>query len=120
MKFIFVFAAFCLFVNSSFGQIQNSKTETITVFGNCGMCKKNIETSGFIENMALVKWDKETKIATITYDAKNVKKEDILKKIAMKGYDNEAYLAPNEVYEALHTCCHYERTTSKTKAKQLK
>lgn len=94
---------------SSYAQIKNSKTETAEVSGNCGMCKKTIEKAGTVNKESSVIWDKDSKIATITYDEKKTNKEAILKKIALVGYDNASFLAPDDVYNNLHGCCQYDR-----------
>jgi copper chaperone CopZ len=94
---------------SSYAQIKNSKTDTAEVFGNCGMCKKTIEKAGTVNKESSVIWDKDTKIATITYDDKKTNKEAVLKKIALAGYDNASFLAPDDVYNNLPGCCQYDR-----------
>lgn len=96
-------------VTSCQAKIKNAKTETKKVYGNCDMCKKTIETAANKGSEAKVVWDKNTKIATITYDSVKTTSDVILKRIAEAGYDNEAYLAPDEVYNKLHACCQYER-----------
>ncbi len=90
-------------------QIKNAKTDTVKIYGNCGMCENTIEKAGNKKKIAKVDWNKDTKMATITYDAKKTNQDEILKRIALSGYDNEKYLAPNDVYEKLHGCCQYER-----------
>lgn len=92
-----------------YAQIKNAKTETVKIFGNCDMCKSTIEKAGNLKKIAKVDWNKDTKMATITYDAKKTNQNEILKRIALSGYDNEKFLAPNEVYAKLPECCHYER-----------
>ena len=49
-------------------QITNAKTETVKIYGNCGMCKSTIEKAGYQKNIAKVEWNKESKMAKITYD----------------------------------------------------
>ncbi|MBK0369950.1 DUF3347 domain-containing protein [Flavobacterium agrisoli] len=90
-------------------KIKNAKTETAKIYGNCEMCEKTIEKAGNVDQVAAVDWDKETKIATITFDSTLTNKEDILKRIAMSGYDSENHLATNEAYKELTDCCQYER-----------
>lgn len=104
---------------SSYTQIKNPKTETAKVYGNCGMCKKVIENTGTINKESFVEWDKDSKIAIITYDEKKTNKEAILKKIALAGYDNTSFLAPKVVYESLPVCCQYDRV-AKTPVKEEK
>jgi copper chaperone CopZ len=90
-------------------QIKNAKTDTVTILGNCGMCQKNIAKAGNIKNVALVKWNKDTKVASITYDANQTNQDEILKRIALAGYDSEKNTAPNAAYKKLSPCCQYDR-----------
>jgi hypothetical protein len=107
-------------------QIKNSKTDTVKIFGNCGMCETKIEKAGTQKNIAAVDWDKNTKMATLIYDSKITNKEEILKRIALVGYDSEKVYAEETAYRALPSCCQYVRaadvkgsTVAKTKAAQL-
>ena len=94
------------FVNA---QIKNAKTETAKIYGNCGMCKKTIETAANVNKTAKVDWNVDTKMASITYDTKKTNPDEILKRIALAGYDSDKFLAPDAVYDKLHGCCQYER-----------
>ncbi len=90
-------------------QIKNAKTETVKVYGNCGMCKAKIEKAGTQKNTSKTVWNADSAMATITYDSKKTNQDAILKKIALVGYDNDKYTAPNAVYNNLHGCCQYVR-----------
>lgn len=90
-------------------QINNAKTETVTIYGNCGMCEAKIEKAGNIKKVAQVDWDQETQMATLTYDATKTNPDEILKRIALVGYDSDKFLAPDDVYSKLHGCCQYDR-----------
>ncbi len=90
-------------------QIKNAKTETVKVYGNCGMCKTKIEKAGSIKKVAKVDWNQETQMATLTYDASITNQDEILKRIALVGYDSDKFLAPEEVYNNLPGCCQYDR-----------
>ena len=99
-----------LSMTSVFGQkIKNATTEIVKIYGNCGMCEKTIENAGSSKNTASVDWDKDTKMATLTFDAKKTSKDEILKKIALAGYDSDSFLAPDDLYNNLHGCCQYDR-----------
>ena len=102
-------ALLAITVNAN-AQIRNAKTELITVYGNCGMCENTIESAGNLKKIAKVDWDKDSKIATITYDSAKTDKNEILKRIALAGYDSDSFLAPDDVYNNLHGCCQYDRT----------
>jgi len=90
-------------------QTKNTKTEEVKVSGNCGMCKKTIEKAGNIKDIVTVVWNKETKIATVTYDESKTNKEEIAKRIALAGYDSELVKAKDEDYDNLPGCCQYDR-----------
>ncbi|WP_273209298.1 DUF3347 domain-containing protein [Runella zeae] len=99
---------------NSFAQIKNLTTETIKIFGNCETCKNAIEQAGNVKKIAKVDWNKDTQMAAIMYDSKKTNLNDILKRIALAGYDNEKFLAPDDVYAKLSECCRYERTLKPT------
>lgn len=90
-------------------QIKNSKTATVKIYGNCGMCKKTIEKAGNIQDIAFVDWNKDTKIAILTFDSTQTTQNKILKEIALAGYDSEKIKAKTEDYANLPKCCQYNR-----------
>ncbi|MDX1909337.1 MAG: DUF3347 domain-containing protein [Bacteroidia bacterium] len=90
-------------------QIKNAKTETVKVYGNCGMCEKNIETAAFQKGLSKADWNVDTKMATLTFDGNKTNADEILRRIAAAGYDSDKYAAPDAVFAKLHTCCQYER-----------
>ena len=90
-------------------KINNQTTESVTIYGNCGMCKKTIEKAGSLKNVANVNWNIDTKTATIIYDAKKTNLDEILKRIALSGYDSDKFLAPDSTYKNLPSCCQYDR-----------
>lgn len=86
-------------------------TKTVKVRGNCEICKNKIETA--IKELPGVTgdWNIETKELTVTYSEKETNIEKILRKVAEAGYDNEKYLADDDVYKKLPDCCLYDRVT---------
>jgi copper chaperone CopZ len=90
-------------------QIKNATTETVKIYGNCGMCEKTIEKAGNLKDIAKIDWNVDTKMATITYDTKKTNQDEILRRIALSGYDSDKFLAPDDVYNNLHGCCQYDR-----------
>jgi hypothetical protein len=109
---IAIVAMLCFTVSEA--QIKNTKTETVKVYGNCGMCKSNIEKAGNIKKESKLSWDQATSMATLTYDSKKTNGNEILKRIALMGYDSDAFRAPDAMYSNLHGCCQYERPVSTT------
>ena len=55
---------------SGFAQIKNPRTETVKILGNCDTCKTAIENAGNLKNVASVIWNKDSKVAEITFDSK--------------------------------------------------
>ncbi|NUM30873.1 MAG: heavy-metal-associated domain-containing protein [Bacteroidetes bacterium] len=90
------------------GNVENPKTETFKVWGNCGMCKKTIEKSlskkGIEGN-----WNKKTKLITVTYDSLKFNSQQVHEIICATGYDTEKCRANDEAYNNLHECCQYKR-----------
>ncbi len=98
-----------LLCTNSIAQIKDAKTETVKISGNCGMCKTTIEKAGNKKKMSKVDWNKDSKVATLTFNSKTTSEDEILKRIALAGYDNEKFLAPDDAYAKLPECCKYER-----------
>jgi copper chaperone CopZ len=89
--------------------VGNSKTETIKVQGNCGMCKAKIEKAAKVDGVSKAEWNQDTKKLTIVYDPGKVTADAIQKKIAAVGYDTEKYKADDKTYKGLPACCQYKR-----------
>ncbi|MFD1768780.1 DUF3347 domain-containing protein [Sphingobacterium suaedae] len=107
-KVVMVIAVLLYSINS-FAQIKNAKTASIKVYGNCGMCKTTIEKAGNEKKTASVEWNKDTKMVMLTYDSSKTNQDEILKRIALAGYDSEKFRAPDDVYAKLAECCQYDR-----------
>ena len=99
-----------LFAGNLSGQNKNGLAqETYTVNGNCEMCKNTIEKAAKKKGVKKAVWETDTKKLSIEYDAKKTNSEEILRRVAYAGYDNEKYLAPEAAYKNIHGCCQYER-----------
>ncbi len=110
-KFLAVLALFFFSFPSCDAQkeIKHAVVDTVQIYGNCGMCESTIEKSAFVKGVAQADWDKATDLAVITYDSTKTSIDEVLKRIADAGYDNESYRAPDKAYNNLHGCCQYER-----------
>jgi len=109
-----------LTVSSCTAQIKNAKTESVKIYGNCGMCETTIENAGNLKRIAQVDWNKDTKIAALIYDTTKTKQTEILKRIALAGYDSDQFLAPDDVYATLPECCQYDRVNKSAMVKNEK
>lgn len=90
-------------------QIKNAKTETVKIYGNNSQCKATIEKVGNLKNVAMVKWNEETKMATLTYNSSKTNQQEILKRIANAGFDSDSFYAPDDIYAKLPSSCQYKR-----------
>ena len=112
-----VLLSLSLFIFSfSFG--QSAKKDTIKVWGNCGMCKKTIESSAKKGGASKADWNTETKVLTVSYNAKTGSSKKIQEAIAAAGYDTQDFTAPKEAYDNLHSCCQYDRKEGSTTAEK--
>jgi hypothetical protein len=108
-KSVIILGVFLVVSWVGFAHIKNAKTVTVKIYGSCFMCKAKIEATGNRKDISDVDWDIRNLMATITYDTKKTTLNKILKRIALAGFDNDKFLAPDAAYEKLDKCCHYER-----------
>ena len=108
MKLIKTIATAILIFTCLATSFAGSKTESIKVSGNCGSCQKHIEAAAKKAGAASAKWDKNTKVLTVTYDDTKTSNDAIQKKVASVGYDTEKYVGDEKVYKALEECCQYD------------
>ena len=108
-KLLWVIILLSLNLSACDAQIKNAQKLTVMVYGNCGMCKKTIETAANKKGLVKAEWNENTKMLSLTFDSTKTNKDEILTRIANAGYDNEKFLAPDSVYARLHGCCQYDR-----------
>ena len=105
-KYITTFALVLFFATFAFAE-TTTKTESVKVSGNCGMCKERIETAAKIPGVTKADWDKSTKMLTLVYNPATVKVEDVQKKVAASGHDTGKFKAETKTYDGLPGCCKY-------------
>ena len=116
-KYIFSVILLVGLLSGTYGQeisIEESglklQSETFTVYGNCGMCKRTIEGSLKAEvGISEAIWDIESGEMKVSFDSKSISLEDIKQKIAHVGYDTDTHRAKVDVYNNLPGCCQYDR-----------
>ena len=58
---------------------EHTKTETFKVYGNCGMCKKTIESAlQDQKGMSSAEWNKETKMMTVAFNEHEINLKEIV------------------------------------------
>lgn len=90
----------------------NTKTDTLAVNGNCGMCKKNIETAAKSAGASYALWDKDSKQLIVKFTTNKTSSTKIEQAIAAKGYDTKNSKATDAAYNKLDECCQYDRSLS--------
>jgi len=95
--------------SSTVSKVAATKTETLKVSGNCGMCKTRIEKAAKIDGVSKAEWDKTSKILAVTYDPSKTNIDEVGKKVAAVGHDNSKVKADDKAYNALDGCCKYDR-----------
>lgn len=89
---------------------QNLSKNQFKVKGNCEMCKERIESTAKKAGAKEARFSIDLQILTVE-TVGNMSTDDILKKVAEAGHDNERYKASDESYKKLPECCHYERNS---------
>ncbi len=99
-----------LFIAIATVGFAQTKTETFNVAGECGMCKKKIESSAKKAGASYALWNTESKVLTVKYNSNSSNKAKIEKAIAASGYDTPDYKATETAYNGLNSCCQYGRS----------
>jgi len=110
---IIIISCVCSFILKG----QTVKTETFIVKGNCEECKERIENSADIKGVKICTWEKDTKVATVTYDPAKITLTDIKKAIAQSGYDAGEIAGNTKAYNKLPECCKYRQGVCEEKKK---
>ena len=116
MKTLKIASLLSLYMAFAMVPFAQTKSESIPVSGNCGMCKKHIETAAKKAGAATANWDKGTKVLTIKYNSSTTNAAKIQQSVAAAGYDTRDFKAADAAYNKLDACCQYDRTST-TKAK---
>src|SRR5215204_5162471 len=112
MKTLRSFFLSFLFIAIATVASAQTKTEKITVSGECGMCKTKIEKAAKDAGASYAAWDMDAKLLTVKYKSTSSNTAKIEKAVAAVGYDTKHVKATEEAYNGLHSCCKYERTAS--------
>ncbi len=112
MKNILIASFATFFSITAFAQEKPNKNakQTISVKGNCEMCKKRIEKAAFsVKGVRSAVWSSDTQKLELWVNETKTDAKKVQKAIAEIGHDTEAYKADQKQYDALHGCCQYQR-----------
>lgn len=86
------------------GKVQKA---TITVYGNCTMCKNRIEQALDNKGIKQAVWSPKTKKLEVVYVPSKITEQQIHEIVASVGHDTDKLKAKDEVYSELPFCCLY-------------
>ena len=92
-----------------FAQIKNAETKTFKIKAKCVSSKEIIESEKKKKRISAVSYNANEGIATIKFDNTKTTAEAVLKKIALAGFDNDQYFAPDKKKKKLAADCKYTR-----------
>lgn len=106
MKYLHVLALLlCMGVA---GQSQDIIEYSFRVEGVCGMCQQRIERVAMDKGKAKsADWDLASKILIVTIDESVTDVSAVKWFLSQAGHDNGDYIAPDSVYDNIHSCCKY-------------
>jgi copper chaperone CopZ len=91
-------------------QAQEKGKQTISVKGNCEMCKKRIEKAALdVKGVRSAEWSADKQAIDLYINPKKTNTKEVEKSIAKAGHDTEHITAEDEAYQSLHSCCQYSR-----------
>ncbi|KXH83111.1 TonB-dependent receptor domain-containing protein [Chryseobacterium kwangjuense] len=97
-----------MMLSVQFISAQNLSKNQFQVKGNCEMCKSRIETAAKKAGAKTAVYSVDLQTLTFETDSKT-SADEVLKKVADAGHDNEKFKSTDETYKGLPGCCHYER-----------
>jgi copper chaperone CopZ len=116
MKTLKTILAIIMFVtlNGIGAYASQDTTITIKTSAQCESCKKRIENSmSFEKGVKKVALDVDTKVLTLTYDAKKTSAEKLKTAVTKIGYDADELPADKKAYGRLPKCCKKEEIGEK-------
>ena len=95
------------FIQTNIFAQGKTKTDTITVYGNCGQCKARIEEAAYVKGVKSAEWNKKTKVLTVVFNPEKTDLDKITLAIANAGHDSKNHVATEKQYKKLPHCCAY-------------
>ncbi len=100
-----------LFLLGSMVVFAKDKKEKFLVNGKCEMCEKRIEMASLsVDGVSKADWNKETKKMEVVLNDSKTDVHKVEMAIAKVGHDTKMHKASDEAYDALPSCCKYDRS----------
>ena len=89
---------------------NKNATHEIEVKGNCDQCKKRIEKAAYsVKGVKSAAWHQDHQDLHLIIDETKCTLDDVRAAVAKSGHDTDTVKAEKENYDALHSCCKYDR-----------
>jgi len=96
--------------NVASGVAGELSKKSVMVAGNCGMCEARIvKAASSVNGVSEAAWNKDTKMLSVSFDAKTTNLLEIEKAVSTSGHDTKNTKANAATYKDLPGCCKYER-----------
>jgi outer membrane cobalamin receptor len=94
-----------------FGNIIYAQSSVeIKVYGKCGMCQDRIESTALgTIGVTSAAWAENTQLLKLEVDSFMFEEDELHQKMIGIGHDTDKFRATDDDYDALHTCCKYDR-----------
>lgn len=112
MKTLKTFLLSFFLVSLSTLAFAQTKTDKLSVSGECNTCKRKIETAAKSAGASYAVWNTSDKVLTVKYNSASTNTAKIEKAVAAAGYDTQDVKAVDAAYNKLDDCCKYDRATS--------
>ncbi len=110
-----------IFLLGSMVVFAKDKSEKFLVNGKCEMCEKRVEMAALsIDGVSKADWNKETKMMEVTLNDSKTDVHKVEMAIAKVGHDTKMHKASDESYDALPSCCKYDRSVLEAPKKEMK
>lgn len=87
---------------------QNIVEYNVEVSGACGMCAERIESAAIKQGKAeSASYDVESQMLTVNIDEEKTSISRVRYEVSLVGHDSGNFIAPQDVYDNLHSCCKY-------------
>lgn len=88
--------------------VAQTEKATISVRGNCGMCKARIEKAAIkTKGVKYAVWQTDIEALTFIYNTKKTTVSQVSANIAAVGHEANGVAVIDSVYAALPMCCQY-------------
>lgn len=88
-------------------QFKKQETKSVSILALPKECRESVEMAVNQKNTAKIIWGETD--SQLTFVPFKMSEDALMKKMALAGYDNALYLAPDDTYAALPKACQYPR-----------